>query len=801
MKSICITHVTLKVRVAEHTLTYSHIIVFPAFTLQYSRKTNYVGRQLTPRSAPDENSSDIIYDVGNGTVRSRRGVYLDVIISYSSLFSAVFQNAFRSDSAYRILGPLRAAMWSSQVAALRSPLRGWLERFHIRDPAQLASLFTDEEVDGGQALSIVAEGLGKLDVDAKIILDKELKVTIAAARKATARDNQVYARRPSWELSAERDLKRLRKEAEDLEMGWCRAAREGQRSRHPSNPLRPRFGTSRARQISREGDEKGRANAETAERERWVAEVVKIADQLKDLGDNAAAGSSDPKRAVRLLVGGRRAATLRARVREWRRMSGWLRARHRVEFPESAAQVSDYLCDRLDGAGTKSALAAAYAALRFVEDLVGISAERRVSNLPLVVNSLKELKAAAAARRDGNPPRQAPCPPAMLLVLMEGLVADATGYTYDRLLAWWCLVSAWSSLRFDDHRGLAPDGIGETEDHYTLIFERTKTTGADKGVSLRPGVVSKGAWLKEQGWFRAGWLLWSSAAPFNRDYMLCPPAPGGGCLHRELGYAEYAGYMRSMLSSLHDQDDGDLGNDYAMYFTPHSFRTFLPTALEALGASSSWMGWLLSWRAKGGQLYARAGKVKTILMQKTISEIIREYMGGRDPLGERDNLVQLGAYLRGRGVDEEESDRVQAALTAFPREAVGEILWPADGRRTSSASQEQESARAPSPSGDAPPPLRALTDEAPSSGYTISIGKRGIRRLHLIGACYRVPGVDYVDYIAMGDVCPPASDYHAYCRSCWSGGRMPATEVADTADSQGSVRSESESSSSASSGS
>ena len=61
--------------------------------------------------------------------------------------------------------------------------------------------------------------------------------------------------------------------------------------------------------------------------------------------------------------------------------------------------------------------------------------------------------------------------------------------------------------------------------------------------------------------------------------------------------------------------------------------------------------------------------------------------------------------------------------------------------------------------------------ESAMGQYVVSIqGKSGFRRLHLVGACFRVPGVDYLQYELLGPNLPSPSAYHASCRNCWPGG-------------------------------
>ena len=57
-------------------------------------------------------------------------------------------------------------------------------------------------------------------------------------------------------------------------------------------------------------------------------------------------------------------------------------------------------------------------------------------------------------------------------------------------------------------------------------LERTKTTGPGKKVSVRPLLISYGAYVVDPGWLARGWALWQQWAPEPRDYFLLPPQPG-----------------------------------------------------------------------------------------------------------------------------------------------------------------------------------------------------------------------------------------------------------------------------------
>ncbi len=299
-------------------------------------------------------------------------------------------------------------MFQQVVASLYAPLRVWLDEHGIDNAALLASAFTREEVEGGAALAVVNADLGIEEPAELEKLRVALTYVIEQSISISYRGSSAFSRRPMCSIMAERDLKRLREQEEAIEGRLRASSFQSRRASVPPPPVRMRHATSRRRAVQTEGDERGRERAELRERERWVDELVDILSKLGAGCLTQAAQSQDPKRAVRLMVGGRRVSTLRARIREWRRASVWLRGVLRTDFFVGPAAVADYLCDRFDQAGSKSALKSAYAGIRFMEDLLGVAEVDRPSSQPLAVNAMKELVATAAARQDGRVKRQAP---------------------------------------------------------------------------------------------------------------------------------------------------------------------------------------------------------------------------------------------------------------------------------------------------------------------------------------------------------------------------------------------------------
>ncbi len=690
---------------------------------------------------------------------------------------------------------------SSSFVGVSARLARWFASQGIDHLGRAASIFSPEELQSGEAALLINEDLAITDQTDYEEFEQEVKDAFSKARVLADRHNSQFARRPSWDISAEQELKRLRLADEQIERRLQAHAWTAKRSTVPPPAARPRYTTTRRAQMVGADSIEGRAQAERKERERWVAELIEILRSMSAPCLVEAEASTDPQRVIRLLVGGRRVSTLRARVREWRKASQWLRGTTGASFFPTAASLVDFLCDRFDHGGTKSSIKGSFAAVRFIEDLVDMPLETRPSQQAIVVNAVKELVTQAAARRDGQARQQAQPPPTEAIRKIERLIMDQSSSSYDRLLGWWVCTSVWASLRFDDHRGLVPAAITESADHFHFVLTRTKTTGPDKTHSLRPAVVSKDAWLECPDWFSVGWRLWQSLAPFGRDYYLCPPKPGGGCAHREIHYMEYSSRLRSMLAALEDPEGVPLGQDWAMFQSPHSFRAYLPSALEAVGAPRSAMSWLLSWKAQGSAGYARTGKAKTLVMQRAVANILKSHFGKTDPVGEVTLIEHLNGHLEKRGVNEEERARVTRALSAFTDQPEREVLWAAEAAKPPLPSTTTDTVTGPIMGGSStdPPPevdWTATESHEVPEGYIISVSsKKRIRRLHLMGACHRLPGIDYTNYIVAGDKCPGSDQYDDYCRHCWRGDAQPKDDEVISDESQYSVGSATESSS------
>ncbi len=690
--------------------------------------------------------------------------------------------------------------FAAVLSSVGVELQAWFRRAGV-SPPDLAELFPQEELDSGEAVLELEAELGIADDDSERFR-RDFFVLIEAAAGAARRETQRLATVPIWRMHLEQQAKRLKCWRESELQGYDNQDDARLRQVPPPPPARPRFGTSRRRGVDLVGDERGREKAEADDRNKWLQRLMAILAGL-DAASLRATRCRDSQRLVGALVGGRRASTLRARVRAWEKYQGWLRDARGVSQPTCTGDLIDYLLDRAAEPCGRSVIRSTFDMMRFAEEMTGVPQSERFTESGILKGVVKGLLSESPSSGPGRRGGQAPRPFVKMVALLEQLILDDGADLYRRLLAWWMVFSVWGVMRFDDHRGLIIADVQETDIGWTFMLVRSKTTGPDKTVLARPGVVARGAYIRESGWCQRGLELWAKAAPGRRDYALCVPSPEGGCVLKELGYCEYTGRMRGIIASLSESGGQPLGSDVASFVTPHSFRAFLPSLAAAVGAPPEWLGWLSAWKAKGAEVYVRTSRQRTVVLQATAARIARDFIDGGDPFGEHELLDDLDRHMAERGVAQEERNRAREVLTSYPWPPVTELLWDAGkdqdkaddgnraGRGTASASDDLSQK-----GGSEPQAMEPELPEVPKigTGYVVSVsGKRKLRRLHRWGWCHRVPGVDYRQFVEYGDRCPEPQFYDDYCHQCWRGDDRPTAGI--DAEEDQSVATEDESSS------
>ncbi len=666
----------------------------------------------------------------------------------------------------------------------------------------LGSMFSDIELTDGTVEQVVTEQLGVVGEDlerakgyfVEMILKDRMKEDVAV---------RAWAGLPTWEV-AKRIAKRAAAEEwaeEEHRFDRARASVRRIQAAVPPPPARTTAVTRRQRAF--DGDPQGRRRGEEAERGRWIGELGKLLEASGVALLNPEWDGLSRASIVSLLAGGRRASTLRARARAWKNFQGYLRLTTGASHPRSAYEALDYVLARAAEPCSKSVLMNVKALFSFIDSVTGEIPS--ISGNRYVAAALREKLALAPARRDGDHSPASRYPVAMLGLMEEALVG--TGLPpYSKVLVWWTLMSCWCTLRFDDHRGLTMDAFRVSGDGVTFELSRSKTTGEDKAVRLRPVFLSSDAFLKERDWFVCGWKLYKSMSEFDRDYLLCAPTSDMlSVMPRELTHGEFTARLRGIIAGL--QVDGvALGVDVASHFTPHSGRNFLPSAAVGLGASEDDVRKLGAWSVRGGAAYVRTVREHTARVQEVAGRFIRRSKDGADAVADAAAVEDLARHLESRGTDKEDISRVTRALTwstagpASRLEAPLSRCMPIDDDALGGHSRTAGAASSTEASSTDRVGVGSADADDDISGYDISgyvcsvIGRSRVRRLHYIGLCHRRPGHDYTNYEVHGRVMPSPSNYDAICRKCWPNGDPSDVSQANHGESSVSTSDESSSS-------
>ena len=175
-------------------------------------------------------------------------------------------------------------------------------------------------------------------------------------------------------------------------------------------------------------------------------------------------GQAFSQAVLALLGAGRRAATLRNRVRLLRNFFSWLTATHEVRYPTSLEHFVGFLRARASGPANRGALRNVNRTFTFLHEVTGTEQVDRLTATPLYDAVYKEILTSC---EPGKPVKQAPRFPVGLLALVEDFVMTDRNPAYMR-------IQSWGTMRFSDHRGLSPADISFANGSLTGLLRRTK---------------------------------------------------------------------------------------------------------------------------------------------------------------------------------------------------------------------------------------------------------------------------------------------------------------------------------------
>jgi len=199
---------------------------------------------------------------------------------------------------------------------------------------------------------------------------------------------------------------------------------------------------------------------EDKERRRWVAAAIQILVSDGYPIAALAAKTSDPEAVIRRAFGGRRASTLRRRVRTWRRVRSWLLASGYPVIPVGdvgAAHISEYLGELASGGCGATTPKYVRAALGFFASCGGIALSDRSSDHVLVAGTVKDLER-EIEQRSGTEVKKAPHFPVRVLASLETAVVSPDLQRYKRVLAWYKLLRVWGGAQVRRLAARVPGG-------------------------------------------------------------------------------------------------------------------------------------------------------------------------------------------------------------------------------------------------------------------------------------------------------------------------------------------------------
>ena len=203
-----------------------------------------------------------------------------------------------------------------------------------------------------------------------------------------------------------------------------------------------------------------------------------------------------------LLRGGRRAGTLRSRVRVVLKFLSWLALAHNLAYPAHWRHLIECMQVRLSEPCVRGSLKLIHLSYIFMQEVAGV--DDRLTDAALFDVTKRELPASAFP---GKPPRQAPHFLVIILAALEDNVVSLDTPIFLRVLSWWMLLQSWATLRFDDHRGMVPSDLKVSETGLVGKLTRSKVSGPDKKLKLpapRRSQFSLHSFTTRNGWYQDG---------------------------------------------------------------------------------------------------------------------------------------------------------------------------------------------------------------------------------------------------------------------------------------------------------
>ena len=480
-----------------------------------------------------------------------------------------------------------------------------------------------------------------------------------------------------------------------------------------------------------------------------------------------------PDRLAARMGAGKRVSTLEGQIRQYNRMKDFMTAVFGLVWPKTLIQVIDYIMELADQPCGPTVPPAVLSMLSFLEGIGAVAWENRLSEQPALKFLVNDLVLELSSDRP-RAKRKAK----QLLVAMaaswELIVLDWAYLEVTRIQFWVRLIKLWAALRTADLSGIPAGSLRFDGTLLSGTVTILKTTGIGKRVGLLTFYVSTDAWILGEKWLETGWLMFERHVT-DRKFLLPLPCKDRGAFSSiEPDYQQACRTSRTMLTEtpcFERNDDGEgfetwdigpnklLAAGMELFWSLHSERNTVNTWAAILEVEKSQRDNLGRWRPEDSDGYARNSCIIVSRIQGLVSKAIRNSCG-KDIFGEEILLEELREFCSKRNLNSElvdkSCDRIRqcsrlCSILGLPGQPIP--LDDLDDIKVVEAADQEE---------DEPP---FGWNQLSKGARVVSLGKGDEERtLHIVGNCWRVPGIHYSRYVTLDD--DEVGLYSKVCKDC-----------------------------------
>lgn len=361
------------------------------------------------------------------------------------------------------------------------------------------------------------------------------------------------------------------------------------------------------------------------EHERRTLVISVLMEELKVFGApilGELGKALNPERAAESLLGKYRPSTAKRYLSYWQGFRRWVFATTGKNYAVSGIQLVDYLYAREEEGMGCSIPMAIQKSVTWFEKVAGVPEEESLMAHPMCQMVISDL---TMKLEDKAPPvKRAPRLLSVFIPALERVVMDRRIEEQVRMAAWLKLVKVWASLRFDALANVRRSMVRDYDGKLGGVLKKTKTTGAGKRVRELPIFISEKAYVVEEDWLDTGLRILKRMSPEGGEYLVGDGLSIGEMdTNKMISYQEAVILSMEAMSSMKGAEEGAsflLPEGWGRFWTEHSERSTLSSALASLGIVKSDRDLLGRWSPEGSDQYTQLLGGCSIPMQMLFEE-------------------------------------------------------------------------------------------------------------------------------------------------------------------------------------